>query len=187
MGFIEANLTTYMKDHNIFVETGTYLGAGLTYALQKYDWKKLYSCELLKSYYDDAVLRFPEVEIYHAKSTDFLETILPSISKEDKIVFWLDAHLPGLYSNISITDNKTIFPLEDELDIIYKYRKDCKDTIICDDLRIYIKSNFEGGNIDTPIQKNFVEDFPAFTQWNPTHELLYDLRNEGYLILNARD
>ena len=45
-------LKQYSKwESDVFIETGTYLGAGLDFALN-YPWKKMYSCELLRTYYD---------------------------------------------------------------------------------------------------------------------------------------
>lgn len=186
MGHLSTILPDYKSDETIFIETGTYLGAGLDYALN-YPWKRMASCELLRTYYYQAKSKYNSVDIYHSKSTDFLREILPTISKDEKIVFWLDAHLPGLYSDLKIDDLNTIFPLEEELNIIYQHRKDCKDLILCDDLRIYVQKEFEGGNIETPLQKNAISDFKAFTQWDDSHQILGDLRNEGYLVFNHRD
>lgn len=185
MGHLSTILPDYKSGENIFIETGTYLGAGLDFALN-YPWKKMYSCELLRTYYDLATTKYNSVELHHANSPDFLRDVLPTIDKNDRIVFWLDVHLPGLYSNIQIDNINTIFPLEEELNIIYEHRKDCKDLILCDDLRIYIQANFEGGNIETPLQKNQISDFKAFTQWSEAHEILGDLRNEGYLVFKPK-
>lgn len=186
MGFLHTVLPEYYNKETIFVETGTYLGGGIDYALN-FPFKRIASCELLKNYYDLAKLKYNSVELYHSNSTDFLKDILPTIPKEDRIVFWLDAHYPGLYGDVKIEDIDTIFPLERELEIIYNHRKDCKDLILCDDLRIYIQANFQGGNIDTPIQKGTISAFESFNQWLTTHNIITDIRDEGYLIFRPKN
>ncbi len=186
MGFLHTVLPEYYNKETIFVETGTYLGGGIDYALS-FPFKRMASCELLKNYYDLAKIKYNSVELYHSNSIDFLKDILPTISKDDRIVFWLDAHYPGLYSDVKIEDIDTIFPLERELEIIYGHRKDCKDLILCDDLRIYTQASFHGGNIETPLQKDSISQFPAFTMWKQTHDIIDDLRDEGYLIFRSKN
>lgn len=132
---------------NTFVETGTGTGLGLE-SIIPYGFSAMYSCEIVPELYEKSRKRLQHnhINLYCLKSVDFLTQILPSI--EDNILFWLDAHLPGVDFGMNHTvDSKTdILPLESELKIICELRKDFYDVILIDDARFYQRGNFKNGN-----------------------------------------
>ena len=81
-----------------FFETGTGLGSSLKHALHNGDFKKIFSTEIHSNTAAKAQLLFKKyrnVEIRNEKSTISLGKILPTLSKTDSILFFLDAHFPG--------------------------------------------------------------------------------------------
>ena len=184
------DLSKYNAD--ILIETGTYEAGSLLYAM-KYHFEAYYSCEINKFLYDLCVSKFvgiPHVKIYNCDSVTFLNEILPGIPKEKRIVYWLDAHLPGSYSeqggvladkhsSEDNIDNEINFPVIHEVGIIYKYRKGCKDTILIDDLRTLI-----------PLDREEVEKMGLFLNYpglgfldcfRDTHSIKEDHFDQGYL------
>ena len=110
-------------DYLIFVETGTYLGYMLLSQIDHFD--KLYSIEIEKFLYDNAIQKFKEfekVEILKGDSSKVLPKILNKIDK--KAIFWLDAVCFGtdIYFSISgltaTGKGKENKPIYKELDLI---------------------------------------------------------------------
>lgn len=185
------NLGKFIDEYQVdtFIETGTYLGDSLDYA-SKFNFKTLYSIELLDEYYQKSLERFNHNEkifLIKNNSVDGLISLLPKLS-DCKCLFWLDAHLPDFYDvnyGNNYTENEKIFvPLEQELSSLKKFKNIENDVIIIDDLRIYERGNFESGNWDGYLKKlisdkgiNFIKDLLS-----ETHHIEKDFRHEGYLI-----
>ena len=189
------DLNKYNAD--IFIETGTYEAGSLLYAMN-YHFQAYYSCEINKFLYDVCVSKFvgiPHVKIYNCDSLAFLNKILPDIPKEKSIVYWLDAHLPGAYSEQGILadkfssedtiENEINFPVTHEINIIYKYRKNCKDTILIDDLRTLI-----------PLDREEVEKMGLFLNYSglgfldcfrSSHSIKEDHFDQGYLEIIPKE
>ena len=77
--------------------------------------------------------------------------------------------------------------MEEEI-ILIKNKKDIKnDVFIIDDLRIYEKGNFEGGNWLDVINTNIYTgiDF-IHNLLGKTHDIMKDYRNEGYIICTPK-
>lgn len=169
-------------DLNVFVETGCFKGNTLRY-VQDFKFDRLYSCDIDKEMIDICSNISPNLELFHCTSTEFLEQLLPKLD-QDRVLFFLDAHLPEHDKNNGEKwiESELNFPLEQELEIINKYRKGKKDVIICDDLRIYEYGPFEGGNWD---KRKYFEhlDLRFVRDYNYNMSKFYS--QEGYVLLNV--
>lgn len=189
MGHISSQpIRTWTKVHDLqaFVETGSYLGAGLAYARQCPHFNEFHSIEINEEFYDECSHMFSRddrVTVWHGASDERLSDILSLPSLKDKnILFWLDAHLPSGYKSWE-NDTETqeqVAPLEQELKIIRKMRPNNNDFIIVDDLRLYAEDNYGYGNTDKRCTEN--------TDWvvdlmSDKFALLKDLKDQGYLIM----
>ena len=79
-----------------FIETGTYMGAGVKRALE-YGFRNIHSIEIDDNFYELNVNQFKEnseVRLWHGDSVELLPEIMKEIG-EDEAVFWLDAHASG--------------------------------------------------------------------------------------------
>jgi hypothetical protein len=178
-----------------FVETGTGTGEGLAYATTA-NFTNVLSIEIVAELAAKAQQRFAHdrrVQIMHGTTAALLPQVLSDVPPKEPILFWLDAHFPGAdfglakYNAEQKTDLR--LPLEEELRIIRRLRPDGLDTIIIDDLRIYIDGPFEKGN--TP---EYAQTLPAEARhvdfvaelFSSSHRCtsLYD--DEGYLVLVPR-
>lgn len=175
---------------NVFIETGTGKGTGMDYVVNSgFPFKTIHTIEIIPELYDFSKnINIDRRVIFHlGHSTDILDKILPTIDKEDRILFWLDAHFPGVDFGLGI--GKYVFdeeniPTEQELKVIKKWRGNCKDSIILDDLRIYENGNFQLGDLDIGKQKSgigFIENL-----FSETHNFLRDYRHQGFLILTPK-
>ena len=192
MGYLQHFDLTNLKQHTdieVFVETGTYMGDSLAYALAN-NFKKLYSIELLEKYYNLCIEKFKNyqnVELVNNNSIEGLKIVLKKI-KNKKTLFWLDAHLPDFYdhsfqTNNYLQDNALYIPLQNELVVLTQQKDVSNDVILIDDLRIYEIGNFGSGNWDGLLQHkeykegiNFVYDLLSKTD---NIKKLYD--HEGYI------
>lgn len=151
------NLQKYIDDYqtNIFLETGVGLGFSLKHA-QKFNFWHLISIGLDLKEVNNAKHQFSKdkrVTIFHESSVQVLRNVLPRIKQN--IVFWLDAHLPSSYFYISSIAEKLhlsphlnlCFPLEEELNLIFRLRWLYKDIILIDDLSMYENGLFDSGNL----------------------------------------
>ena len=91
-----ASLEFFTRHLNpVFIETGTYLGEGVTAALAA-GFPVIRSVELSDELFAKNVRRFadrPSVKIYHGSSDDQLWNMIADIDRP--ITFWLDAHYSG--------------------------------------------------------------------------------------------
>jgi hypothetical protein len=190
------NLNNYIDKNNVktFIETGTAQGHGLEYA-NSFSFNKLYSIEYSEILYNECVNKFnkfEKIKLFHNKSNEGLIDIFENYEIDSNIIFWLDAHYPGADlvgtpDNFNYGDDEFRLPLENELKIIKKYRKNNNDIIIIDDLRIYEDNSYESGIIPNWINppKNRNIDF-VNELFSETHNIIRNLKNEGYLILEPK-
>lgn len=168
---------------NAFVETGTYLGAGVACARCFGTLDEFHSVEIEPLFYEDAVYMFsrdPRVHIWLGDSKEQLPQVLSSSSLKDKrILFWLDAHLPKFHNNCN---DGTELPLEDELRTIAEMRPRNDDVIIIDDLRLYAKDDYEAGNAQFAANYNFVNEIMG-----ERYDITKSLQHQGYLILLPKE
>lgn len=165
---------------NVFVETGCFKGNTLRYC-SGLGFDRMYSCDIDQEMIDHCKDISPTLELFHGTSIDFLEQLLPKLDS-DRILFYLDAHLPEHDKNNGEkwVESDLNFPLQEELKIINKYRKEKSDVIICDDLRIYEYGPFEGGNWD---KRKYFEtlDLKFISDYNYIMNKFYS--QEGYILL----
>jgi hypothetical protein len=195
MGHISKHsIRTWSALHNLeaFVETGTYLGASLSYARQCRHFNEFHSIEINDAFYEECSHMFSRderVKIWHGSSDEMLPQVLSEPSLKDKnVLFWLDAHLPACYSEWKGEDIRKevdtvvekIAPLKRELEIIREFRPRCSDIIVIDDLRLYAKDNYENENVDNRI----TEDIDWVGElMGDKFGILKSLRDEGYLVI----
>ncbi len=170
---------------NIFIESGTGEGDGIDYAI-RFSFKKIYSIEYIDEVAKRAKERFPDerVRIIEGDSSTWFRRFLPLL-QGDNILFWLDAHFPGLdhtrENKIMNVPNNINTPLENELRAIKSVRPNNRDVIIIDDLRIYINGNYELGNIPFGEPVGNI-DF-VYELFDNTHNIEICNSHTGYLIL----
>lgn len=118
----------------IFLETGSYNGDGIAYAL-KCGFERVISIEIDEAWYAKCLNKYAgnnKVELYHGDSQLLLTGILTTVNRP--CTFWLDAHvinkkqLPKLNNPV---------PLIQELNVIeeHVHHKNLKHTILIDDIR----------------------------------------------------
>lgn len=172
---------------NLF-ETGTFLGEGISYALQV-PFDRIISVEIIEEIAAKARLRFRQeekVEIIHADSISAMEDQLPLLT--GNTVFWLDAHYPGADAGLADyenDDNETLrLPLSKELEVIRKYRGEYQDVLLLDDLRIYEDRPFQNGTVPTNALPRGIRsiDF-VYRYFSDTHYIFKSFLDEGYILL----
>src|SRR5690606_25132550 len=115
------------------------------------NFKKIFSVELVKEYYDFCVNKFKNnnnIILINNTSINGLKKILTD-NNLGRTIFWLDAHLPHHYDKTILIDygkNKDLLiPLEEELKTIVTNKDTSMDVLIIDDLRIYERGKFQSG------------------------------------------
>lgn len=172
-----------------FIETGTGAGDSLDIA-RRHCFTRLFSIEIIHALYEQARARFsqsPECVLIHAASESGLRTVLSTLERSSRVLFWLDAHFPGADYGLAgygdVSEKALRIPLERELTVIQKLRPHSRDVIIIDDLRIYEDGPYTNGN--WPYRPQWGDDGIAFVEnlFGFTHTLVRDYRAEGYLVL----
>ena len=182
-----ARIIKEYKTQNFF-ETGTFRGDGVCYALE-FPFKRITSVEIIPEIATEAKARFAgasHVKIIEADSVNALKNELSK--NKANCVFWLDAHYPGADAGITGYDAENIeemrLPLVKELETIKALRKNGKDVLILDDLRIYEDGSYENGNVPADalpkVDRNI--DF-AYRYFQKTHIILKCYLDEGYILL----
>ncbi len=185
MGFISRfNLERIKKETGIcrFVETGTWYGDATFYALTfGYNCQ---TCELNEKLHFIASDRFKgnqDVILYLMASEKFL-----TLSEyTEPVVYWLDAHLPELYTHHESAkgfSKEISLPLEKELSVIESKDNFAKSIIIIDDVRMYHDEHrYTGGNI--PKQSNFDLIKYCLAKYSETHTINFSRLDQGYLVI----
>ena len=122
----------------VFVETGTYLGEGVKFALAA-GFQTIRSVELSDKLYADNVRRFaeqPSVKIYHGSSEEQLWNMMEGIRQP--MTLWLDAH----YSAGITAKGSENSPILKELRIIGRHPIKTH-TILIDDRRQVGTADFD--------------------------------------------
>ncbi|MEM7063916.1 MAG: hypothetical protein AAF572_12215 [Cyanobacteria bacterium P01_B01_bin.77] len=144
---IQFELERYMNP--VFVETGTYKGHGISAALAA-GFSKVYSIEVSKDFYDNAVQKFKSeiaqgiVEIILGDSLSCLPKVISGI--DSNITFWLDAH-----TTLGYQGEKSC-PLYEELDAISTHPIK-NHTILVDDLRLLSQDGWGASVSQSKIMK----------------------------------
>jgi len=206
MGSIRVfDLNNYISKYKCetYIETGTGVCDCFSHAI-KHPFKEYYSIDIDGDLISNAKQMYNDKNIHfiHNYSHIALEDILANIPKDQSIFFSLDAHFPGadfhkITYEESITQFKEdAFPLIKEIDIIKKYRNIEKDVFIIDDWFLYEPQlDYQAHNTKNwpyrelqdqlGLVKN--EDQKYITnQFENTHDLTVDLRDQGYLIITPK-
>lgn len=135
MALTKQILEKYKKEIDIFIETGSYQGDGISKALAA-GFAQIYSIEFYDDRYKFCRDKFADqknVSILQGNSPDVLSILLPTI--KNRALFWLDAHYDA-YTPESAHPKPLIesFPLLQELEIIKKHTVK-NHTILIDDRR----------------------------------------------------
>lgn len=188
------DLNTFINEYNtkVFVETGTYLGEGLSYA-QTFSFEKLYSVEIVPSQAFKLKKQFnndSRIKIFAGNSFDFLNSILPKI--DANILFWLDAHISGagLKENcVFDVPKELMLPLETELKIIKNLRSEYADVILIDDLRLYEIGKFEYGTLEDVGISYYQQDNATFIYelFSDTHDIRKIYDESGFVVLTPKN
>jgi len=181
------NLKKIKDDFQVhtFVETGTWYGDGLNWALSA--GFQVFSCEINHRIFEIARDRFENrygCQIFNAKSYDFLKH-----TPDVPCLYFLDAHFPELYYNRSELEDPnrseeptSITPLSYEINQILRKSNGKRSVIIIDDWRIYESGNYENGQIDPSLRGPDMFDY-ILEMFSETHDIILCLSDEGYLIL----
>ncbi|QEC51986.1 hypothetical protein EDD80_111120 [Anseongella ginsenosidimutans] len=127
------NIRKLQKEYGLttFVETGTFMGDMVE--AQRTCFNKIYSVELSKDLYHQAVERFaefPHIKIIQGDSGVILKDLLKEIN--EPALFWLDGHYSA---GITAKGDKNT-PIEEELSAILNQKHD--HIILIDDARLFI-------------------------------------------------
>lgn len=180
-----------------YVETGTGIGDSLRFILN-FAFDKIYTVDIDEELIESAKNNFkdPRVTFINSLSTQALQELLPTLDKDDSVLFFLDAHLPGAdFHKITYTESmekykQDSFPLEEELKMIKAARKDKKDVIVIDDLQLYEPDKcqhktwfYENVQEQLGLKKNskFVYDL-----YQDTHDIQIVTTHQGYLLLTPK-
>jgi len=178
-----------------FVETGTGHGASLDYAAT-WNFRALHSCDVDPVLLDVVKARYAgnsRVFLEQESSSVFLEEVLRRIPQTTPILFWLDAHFPGIWSGAAPgvePDTKRRLPLERELQLIHEGRILGRDIIAIDDLRIYEDGPFGSGLLPDdmrpwcPAERNINFVHAIMDQ---THDVQCFYEHEGYMLLTPKE
>jgi len=176
------NLNFINPSEYVFIETGTYHGvsAKLAYDL---GFKKIYTIEVQNHIFDIAKNNlkncFDRVDLQLGDSKKLLPDILKQLDNE-KIIFWLDAHIDGGNYHQDLTPKDIeLCPLHFELIEIKKHNRN-DHIILIDDMRII--NNYGWG---TNISKNLLKQ--QILQINNQYKFEYiDVDSDKEDILLAR-
>jgi len=190
MGLLKRHDIRLMKrmfDIDLLIETGTYKGESVAHAL-RCGYQKIITIEIIESLAKQAQEQFADfsgVLVVNAESAPGINSLFLSgkIDQKEKILWWLDAHLPQHYSNDydQLTDKNIIFPLKGELTAITKNRDVSRDIFIMDDLRLYEDGPFLNGNCSKGTRPFSNHNF-VIELLGATHKITKDFRDEGYLV-----
>jgi hypothetical protein len=122
--------------NKVFVETGSYMGDGVQFAIEA-GFEKIYSIELSDKYFDICTKRFANNKNVIIVKGDSCEILLDVIKDIDvPITFWLDGH----HSCGDTALGKYWTPLMQELDQIKKHFIK-NHTILIDDMQCWLNFN----------------------------------------------
>lgn len=132
-----------------FVETGSFMGDGIRYALQSGCFEKIHSIELSDAHFNHVSRLFrnmDQVSLWQGDSATVLARLLFDI--DAPATFWLDAH----YSGADTARGDKLSPILEELECIRKHPIHTH-TILIDDVRLLGTDAFDGVSLDQILKK----------------------------------
>ena len=170
---VNSNKIFQKYPNRFFVETGTFQGKGLAFAVSC-DFEKFFSIEVCKINYDNCCKKFQheiadgKLELFLGASEDVLWDVIKDI--DEPITFWLDAHYSGKTKAYVTGKSDVNSPLFREINVIAKHPIKTH-TIMVDDRRDFGTNNF---NFVT--EKQVVD---AIKSINPKYEISYNTGHDG--------
>ena len=131
---------TGLSKTNTYIETGTYYGLNLEEVVDEY--KQIYTIEIEKKWVEYNEEKFEDknnIQIIEGDSSVKLPELCSEI--EEGVTFFLDAH----YSGEGTGYKEKTSPIIKELESIF-YRKNNKDIILINNLRIFNERSFNQNN-----------------------------------------
>jgi hypothetical protein len=167
----DINIFKKYVDSDIFIETGSYYGKGIDWALEA-GFETIISIEITDYYYKLCKEKYRDnknVTIILGDSSKVLHTIIKKINKN--IVFWLDGHYTEQTTNFS--DDAGWFPIIKELEAIKKHKIN-NHTILIDDWRCFDSSYcyYNKHKISQDVIKNKIMEI------NPNYKISFE---DGYI------
>lgn len=171
---INYDLKKYLGD-GIFIETGTgRSGSGIIAAI-KAGFKKIISIEITPEFHENAKLKFKDyiesgqVILLLGDSSKLLPNILEEF-KNQKLTFWLDAHIDGPY----LPEYKgQKCPLYDELNTIKELHRN-DHIIMIDDRRIFKDNETREGVNGWGNEVTETEALKRIKDINPDYDIVYE-------------
>jgi hypothetical protein len=166
----EFYLKSKTRPTRIYIETGTYMGDGVTSVLGMYD--QIHSIELSEKWYKYNKEKFKdnkEVHIHHGDSKKVLPVLLETI--KEPVTIFLDAHYSGEFTSLGEEE----VPLLKELELLYS--RDQNDIIIIDDCRLLGQKGTCG------IPNHNIWPTMQYDWTNVTKEKVLSLIKPGYSFL----
>jgi hypothetical protein len=201
MGSIQIfSLTEYIENFNCktYVETGTGAAECLTHAIT-FPFEKYYTIDIDGDLIEKAEATFnnPKITFIHNYSSIALQELVPTLPKDEPVLFFLDAHFPGAdFHKISYEESirqfqDEAFPLLNEIRIIKNLRDISKDVFIIDDWKLYddtLQYEFPGWQY-----KGLQEELGLVTspqeilnEFKDNHDYQINLRHQGFLIVTPK-
>lgn len=146
-GIANKKFNSYLDTSSIkiFLETGTFEGHGVDWALSTKKFKNIMSIEIDEKKYNFCLNKFKNknVNLFHGNTVDILKIIIPAI--KEKTFIYLDAHFDGIY------------PIVEESEIILNNFYNLDDLIVCiDDERLF-SENLKQNIVNIYNSKNFID------------------------------
>lgn len=141
-------LLKYKKDCDVFIETGTGTGSTIKLALEC-GFKKIYTLDISRMYEKSCndiytkEIQSKIVDIRYGDTIDILPEILKEV-KNEKTLFWLDAH----YDDSTKPIGKLECPILVELKLIKNNNMLHIPTILIDDVRLFGDQTFWGKTVN---------------------------------------
>jgi hypothetical protein len=183
------NCEQIRKQYNLklFVETGTGLGSGLSWALNNTKFKAYFSCEYYEEVFKKITINHHKCFIFNTHSVSFFRNI-EKIIQNTPCLFWLDAHFPGADFGFEPYlsqkyDESISMPLIEELKFLFKHKNISKDVFIIDDWRCYEDLSYASGKCFIIKEEQGKEIISMFQN---THEIEKNLNDQGYLICKPK-
>jgi hypothetical protein len=171
-----------------YVETGCGQGDSLMHAARCPEFEALLACEIEPVIAIAAIARLAadrRVMVSRSNSAWFLRALPASLPPA---LIFLDAHFPGADYGLGAHEDRAApealrLPLREELEIL-RARRNGRDVIIVDDLRLYESGDWEQG----PCPEGIADPRPNGADWMralfaDTHNAKTLAADTGYLIL----
>lgn len=133
---VPEELTLFLKEHfksEVLIETGTFYGSTTLWASKHF--KKVHTIEFSEQIYQVTSQKYthvPNISFHYGDSRKLLKNILQTVTTDQTIILWLDAHWSS-GETYGETDN---CPLIKELEIIEQSKKNA--CILIDDARLFV-------------------------------------------------